>query len=140
VYASDPFLDALDKLYEDVWVSRGILVCLNEAEAEYYTTQLNRRAYSAHCLKQNTWVCNQEWEWDTALDWFQQCPNRILVVPLESMTATQPFPWENASWNLLLSVDVPSYRMDDVFKHITDAHKRGFGSEHTEFHQLWYLH
>lgn len=130
-YSTEPFLDALDKLYEDVWVSRAILVCLNEADAENYTTLLNRRAYSAKCLTQDA----MGWEW------FHQCPNRILVVPLETFNTPSEYPpWENASWNLLLSVDVPSYKMDVIHQNILDAHPRGFGSEHAEFHHLWYLH
>lgn len=139
VYSTEPFMEALDKLYEDVWVSRAILVCINEAEAADYTAQLNRRAYSAKCLTRSMWGHGANWDWRSALEWFNQCPNRILVVPLESMT-TEESHWEDASWNLLVSVDVPSYKMDDVFKQVMDAHRHGFGSEHTEFHQLWYLH
>jgi hypothetical protein len=130
-YSTESFLEALEQLYEDVWVSRAILVCLNQTDADDYAEQLNRRAYSARPLSRDEWLQKSDW------DWFDQCPNRILVVPYESLMDTR---WEHSSWNLLIGVDVPSYKMDALSKQIADAHQRGFGEEHAEFHHLWFLH
>lgn len=132
-------MEAMEKLYENEFISRAIVICLNDAEAVDYANELNKRCYSAKP------VVSDDSEW-TSLYQFTKQPNQILVMSVSFFQQMDKATFEHhlmrSQWNALISVDVPLYMMDGLMERVADAHTRGFWENETEtvseFHLLWY--
>ena len=146
LYPTETFMEAMEKLYEDELISRAIVVCLNDTEAVDCANELNRRCYSAKAVVPSEWETDYPVSLWKALYQFKRQPNQILVLSLTLFQQLDKVTFEQhlmrSQWNVLVSVDVPSYQMDAVFERVSDAHRRGFWNPPddvaSDFHLMWY--
>lgn len=133
LYPTETFLDALECLYEDAFISKAILVCLNDDTVKEYAVALGERNHTVIPAFHSR-----------ALEVFQETPNTILLVSLERLNRLPLRALVSAGWNAFMAVDVPSYHLDAVFKKIAELHRDGVGvgdeDDCGEIHLLWFLH
>lgn len=130
LYPTETFLEALEHLYEDAFISKSILVCLNDDTVKEYAVVLGEKNHTVipafHAR---------------ALEVFRETPNTILLVSLERLNRFSLRALVSAGWNAFMAVDVPSYHLDAVFKNIMELHRNGVGvGDDGEIHLLWFLH
>jgi len=144
LYPTETFIEAMKQLYEDDFIVRAVLICLNDDDVLKYTDELNKHLYSAIAVK----TTNTSVSLSSSLLQFKEQPNQILVMPIKVFQEFDKATFEQQlmriQWNTLVSVDVPTYMMDSLLERIIDAHKRGFWENYMntipEFHLMWYQH
>jgi hypothetical protein len=133
-YPVESFIEAIERLYEEVVISNAIVVCLNEYEVEQWTKALIDHQYSV-----------LEWTPKTPppIRQLKESANRVLVVPYPWMLELNSIAFAHtlvaSGWNALISVNVPLYQMDAVFQRVLDANAQGFYGTQEDFHLMWYL-
>lgn len=145
-YPVETFIEAMDRLYEDVLISNTVLVCLNDDAVKEYAEHLHHRQYSVLWWGSTAAPSplrrgdeNDYW----LLRAFKDSANTVLVVSLRWLMGVNSVAFAHtlvaSGWNALVSVGVPSYHMDALFKRVLDANENGFYGTQEDFHLMWYM-
>jgi hypothetical protein len=130
VYPTETFTEAFERLYEEAFIKKTILVCLNDTAVADYCMSLS--ALNHTVIPMTT---------PNALNVFKDTPNSVFILTLNQMKRLNSLAvsWMDAGWNTFASVDVPSYHLDELLSAIRLNHAKHPPTE-SVFHLLWFLH
>lgn len=140
---TDSCVKAVQALYETVWISKGILICVNDAEVAECSAQLNDMNFTTLSLTASMMDGRTELR---PLAQFKKSPNPILLITLEAFQKLDDGLFYQyimeSQWNALIGNNVPSYHLDAIADKIQGAHRRGFWNDsgnNEDFHLMYYL-
>lgn len=134
--------EAIQDIYGKIMIRKAIALCPDEHSCEELYLSLRMFNYPVSMIIESDF---EKGLLSRSLRAFLDDPNHILIISYNSIQKLSEEDFHafilGSNHNLLISNDVPSYRVDTIMTKILAGHKRGFWENNVHddtYHVLWH--